>query len=84
MIDALAHLPPRKVSAANDPITPARKAFDACNLAEGAGATPILLALTAEGGHSMIWPEGWAAERAWSCGILAEWVLAVVAEKDGE
>ena len=38
---------------------------------------PIVLAVTAEGGHSMNWPEGWSCRGAWAPRLLVEWVLAV-------
>ena len=40
---------------------------------------PLLLAVTKEGGHSMIWPTGLAGSRSWACDVFVEFVLAVAA-----
>lgn len=36
--------------------------------------SPVFLAVTPEGGHSLTWPEGWRAEGAWACEVVVEWV----------
>jgi len=61
------------VSAANDPIASAdiikRDVF------RTATEAPLLLAVTKEGGHSMVWPEGWRGMgRAWSIDVLVEFI----------
>ena len=62
------------VSAQNDMIAPAGL-IDRSKFA-GSGPAPLLLVVTAEGGHSMVWPEGWGGERSWACEVLVEWVRA--------
>ena len=54
-----------------------------CQAARDRGV-PLLLAVTPEGGHSLTWPEGWAAERAWACDVVVEWVHAVAAATGGD
>lgn len=69
------------VSAKNDPIAPAHVVDRAVFTADGQQA-PLLLAATAEGGHSMLWPEGWRGRgRSWSCAVLVEWVAALSREQ---
>ena len=64
------------LSARNDPIAPAgaikTEAFSAH------ADAPLLLAVTAEGGHSMLWAEGFRGlGRAWSVAVLLEWLQEV-------
>lgn len=71
------------LNAMNDPIVPGglvrRDDF------AGGGARPrpdappgsLILALTKEGGHSMVYPEGWLAQGAWTGKVVTEFVLAV-------
>ena len=68
-------VPTLAVSAANDPICPANVAVDAVRqaLREAAGPPPpLLLAVTASGGHGMVWPSGLKASRAWACEVAVE------------
>lgn len=69
------------VSAENDMIAPAglidRSVF------QSSGGAPLLLAVTPEGGHSMVWPQGWRGEQAWATEVLVEWVQTVTALGDG-
>ena len=62
------------VSARNDMIAPAGL-IDRSKFTQS-GDAPLLLAVTAEGGHSMVWPEGWGGERSWACEVLVDWVRA--------
>ena len=80
-----ARVPMLFLSAHNDPIAPA-SLIDVAPF-ECARDAPLLLATTAEGGHSMGWPEGGAgasrsgsgaAGGAWSAQVLVEWVHATV------
>lgn len=68
------------VSAGNDVIAPAG-ILDRARFVEG-GEAPLLLAVTAEGGHSMVWPSGWRGEGMWACDVLVEWVRAVTSERE--
>ena len=82
MLDG-ARVPLLFLSAHNDPIAPAdlldRRQFTA---AGGTTEAPLIMATTAEGGHSMTWPQGWRARGAWAVDVLVEWVRAL-AEDDG-
>lgn len=64
------------LSAANDPICPAHIVRDVVVDALPS-EPPILLAVTPEGGHSMVWPTGARADGAWSIDVLCEWVAAI-------
>ena len=69
------------VFAENDPLGPpatlGRDAVVAAATAPGDGAAPLVLATTPEGGHSLVWPEGWLADGTWASELLVEWVCAV-------
>ena len=67
------------VAARNDPICPANLAFNTEAFTKVTSQAPLLLAVTDEGGHSMVWPEGWRGEGSWLCDLLVEWVHAVSA-----
>ena len=71
------------LSAHNDPIAPAdlldRHQFSA---AGGTTEAPLILATTAEGGHSQTWPQGWRACGAWSADVLVEFVRALAEDDD--
>jgi abhydrolase domain-containing protein 1/3 len=70
------------LSARNDPICPANRIdTKAFTEQQTPGAAPIVLAITAEGAHSMTWPEGWGLQRSWLCELLVEWVRAVDAKR---
>ena len=74
-------VPTLAVSAANDPICPANVAVDAVRqaLREAAGPPPpLLLAVTASGGHGMVWSSGLRAQRSWACDVAVEWARATV------
>ena len=74
-------VPTLAVSAANDPICPANVAVDAVRQAlreAGSPPPPLLLAVTASGGHGMVWPSGLKASRAWACEVAVEWARATV------
>ena len=70
------------VSAANDPIAPST-ILDTGAFGGAREASPVLLAATAEGGHSMVWPEGWRCAGAWAPRVLVEWAQAVCAAARG-
>jgi predicted alpha/beta-fold hydrolase len=69
------------LSAANDPICPAQVVRDIM-LDALPSEPPILLAITPEGGHSMVWPTGVRADGAWSIEVLCEWVSALCQEQE--
>jgi len=68
------------VSAENDPIAPPYSAFDKLDFVEAGQHSPIVLAVTAEGGHSMTWPEGFLADGSWACRVIVEWVSSISEE----
>ena len=63
------------VLAQNDPLgTPSTLGSEAVERAAREGGALLMLAVTPEGGHSLVWPEGWTADRTWACKVVAEWV----------
>ncbi|KAK3243532.1 hypothetical protein CYMTET_46825 [Cymbomonas tetramitiformis] len=75
------------LAAANDPIVPAHL-IRTDNFKTGRGLSqevpnPVLLAVTEEGGHSMVWPEGMFGDRSWACEAIAEF-LEVASSKTVE
>lgn len=66
------------LSAENDPLRP-KGMLEELAVAAREGGAPLVLALTAEGGHSLTWPEGWRAESAWASDVVVEWVEACAA-----
>ena len=38
----------------------------------------FLLAVTASGGHGMVWSSGLRAQRSWACEVAVEWARATV------
>lgn len=68
---------------ANDPVCPAQIVRDVVRDALPS-EPPILLAVTPEGGHSMVWPErptGVRADGAWGIEVLCEWVTAICQQR---
>eukprot|EP00327_Prymnesium_parvum_P043840 CAMPEP_0205854134 /NCGR_PEP_ID=MMETSP1083-20121108/1924_1 /ASSEMBLY_ACC=CAM_ASM_000430 /TAXON_ID=97485 /ORGANISM="Prymnesium parvum, Strain Texoma1" /LENGTH=99 /DNA_ID=CAMNT_0053215451 /DNA_START=19 /DNA_END=315 /DNA_ORIENTATION=- len=59
------------VSAENDMIAPAGLVDKAVFLSSA--PAPLLLAVTPEGGHSMVWPQGWRGKDSWACDVVVEW-----------
>jgi len=77
------------LSARNDPVSPA-DAVGKDNFQGGASvgkagleALPLLLAVTDEGGHSMLWPEGVFSLRPWAHLAITEFLVAVLRDCDG-
>ena len=67
------------LAAANDPICPAEIYREDDFTAEP--EAPVLLAVTSEGGHSMVWPSGGLfGSGAWGLEVAAEFVLAACQE----
>lgn len=72
------------VSSRNDPIAPAHLIRQ--DIFQGTKAKnpedpplPVLLAITQEGGHSMLWNEGWDAKQSWSLHAVADFFDAALA-----
>lgn len=68
------------LAAKNDPVAPAGLIWDDVfcgGKSRGREAGhPILLAVTEEGGHSMVWPEGIDGSGNWSAEVIAEFFAA--------
>lgn len=71
------------MSAAQDPISPAhlvrKDDFRTACLDPAATCPPVVLAVTPEGGHSMVWPEGLTGSGCWAVRVVAEFAAAVTA-----
>ena len=50
-------------------------------VANAGAPRPLLLAITEEGAHSMVWPEGVGARGSWACDVALEFVAAVTSRK---
>lgn len=74
------------LSAANDPIAPAgNMPFDVFSGAKHAAgsrrALPIVLAVTEEGAHSMLWHQG-NGDDPWACKAIAEFLSEKLLKKN--
>lgn len=72
------------LSANNDPIVPAhlirRDDFYAAHVPSDGmddDAHSVMLAVTDEGGHSMVYPEGWTVSQSWTTRVVTEYIEAV-------